>query len=299
MRKKDSQRIKPVFCGALHTRNLLTKPRLKVVVRQTDYKRQNAGLEWPVSDTTKRESHWESHHNHWESHHDCWGNPTTITGNPTKVNPKRESHWETHKGSHRRGIPQSTQRISSQYHMIFFNLAAIRWFNVLASTIMSSLCLAIKQSFKNSILADGNKSARGNSIYQHPSVTSLFGLSNKELRRHQLLENKATSNDEDIADVTKKDSSLRNKGKKKIVLKKRHCKNEGCTNWVVQGGVCVAHDAMRKRCSIKGCTSKRKQGGLCIRHGGICKIRHGVVRKGCTHKGCINKVMKGGICYHS
>ena len=88
---------------------------------------------------------------------------------------------------------------------------------------MSSLRLALKQSLENSILTNiSSKSSKGKSLYQHPSATSsTFGLSDKELRRRQQLENKSDSDDDDSGDDDDDDSPLRGKrkkgkGKKKI-----------------------------------------------------------------------------------
>jgi len=43
--------------------------------------------------------------------------------------------------------------------------------------------------------------------------------------------------------------------------------SKGCTNFVVNTGVCVRHGAKVKRCSSKGCTNHAKKGGVCVRHG--------------------------------
>lgn len=80
-------------------------------------------------------------------------------------------------------------------------------------------------------------------------MTSTSGRSDKEMRCRQLLENKATSDDDDGDEATEKESSPRDKGKKKMGRKKKYdcnnrcCKNEGCASWAVQGGFCIAHSA--------------------------------------------------------
>ena len=67
------------------------------------------------------------------------------------------------------------------------------------------------------------------------------------------------------------------------------CSHEGCTNIVVQGGVCMGHQpATKKICSHEGCTNYVKRSGVCWRHGGKVKT--------CRHEGCTNKVKKGGVC---
>ena len=52
------------------------------------------------------------------------------------------------------------------------------------------------------------------------------------------------------------------------------CSNEGCTNIVQNGGVCIRHGAKLKRklCSSDGCTTNIVQkGGVCYRHGAKVK----------------------------
>eukprot|EP00984_Skeletonema_dohrnii_P035199 scaffold34669_cov139-Skeletonema_dohrnii-CCMP3373.AAC.2 len=48
---------------------------------------------------------------------------------------------------------------------------------------------------------------------------------------------------------------------------KKICSANGCTNVVVQGGVCTRHGARRKLCSSEGCMNLAQKGGVCIRHG--------------------------------
>jgi hypothetical protein len=103
---------------------------------------------------------------------------------------------------------------------------------------------------------------------------------------------------------------------KQATLQKRHrkiCSAEGCTNRVVNGGVCVRHGAKTRRCSNDGCTHKAVNGGLCQSHGakkilcskdgctnqvqigGVCR-RHGAKRKLCSMEGCTNVAQRGGVC---
>ena len=70
----------------------------------------------------------------------------------------------------------------------------------------------------------------------------------------------------------------------------KRCSSEGCTNKVVQGGVCVKHGAKAKRCSSEGCTNIAQKGGVCKRHG--AKIEP----KKCSSAGCTNQARKGGVC---
>eukprot|EP00984_Skeletonema_dohrnii_P014794 scaffold6288_cov131-Skeletonema_dohrnii-CCMP3373.AAC.3 len=100
------------------------------------------------------------------------------------------------------------------------------------------------------------------------------------------------------------------------VARKRHryeCSADGCTNYVVKGGVCIRHGAKRKQCSSAGCSNQAIIGGLCKKHGGerkpcsidrctnhvvrggVC-IRHGAKVKLCIHEGCTTYARQGGVC---
>ncbi len=51
-------------------------------------------------------------------------------------------------------------------------------------------------------------------------------------------------------------------------VKHKQCSKEGCSNQVINGGVCIKHGVKRKKCSFEGCTNQAvQQGGVCIRHG--------------------------------
>jgi len=88
-----------------------------------------------------------------------------------------------------------------------------------------------------------------------------------------------------------------------IAVKGGDCRNEGCTNQVVNGGVCIVHGAKTKRCSHAGCTNGVKNGGVrtlmvqrgSARKGGVCSI-HGAEVKRCSHEGCNRCARKGGVC---
>ncbi len=43
---------------------------------------------------------------------------------------------------------------------------------------------------------------------------------------------------------------------------KKHCRVEGCANFVVKGGLCLGHGAKVKRCNSDGGTNLAKQGGV-------------------------------------
>ena len=59
---------------------------------------------------------------------------------------------------------------------------------------------------------------------------------------------------------------------------KKICSADGCTNQVVNGGVCIKHGAKVKRCSKEGCTNYAINGGVCRRHG--AKLKR------CSKEGC-------------
>eukprot|EP00934_Nitzschia_sp_Nitz4_P006560 Nitzschia sp. Nitz4//scaffold6_size259037//106308//107222//NITZ4_001069-RA/size259037-processed-gene-0.69-mRNA-1//-1//CDS//3329556878//6550//frame0 len=69
---------------------------------------------------------------------------------------------------------------------------------------------------------------------------------------------------------------------------RRMCTIDGCTNRVVQGGVCIAHGAKRKQCNYPGCDKSVKKAGLCS--------THGPARKRCEVPGCQRVAVQNGIC---
>ena len=66
----------------------------------------------------------------------------------------------------------------------------------------------------------------------------------------------------------------------------------GCTNKVVNGGVCIRHGAKTKRkiCSDPGCTNVALNGGVCIRHGAKS------YKRGCSATGCTTRAKWEGLC---
>jgi len=73
--------------------------------------------------------------------------------------------------------------------------------------------------------------------------------------------------------------------------KRRQCKHDGCTNIVVNKGVCIRHGAQRRKrqtCGHDGCSNFVQKGGVCWRHYGA--------RRPCGHNGCSNFVLRGGVC---
>eukprot|EP00984_Skeletonema_dohrnii_P025198 scaffold14311_cov150-Skeletonema_dohrnii-CCMP3373.AAC.5 len=85
-----------------------------------------------------------------------------------------------------------------------------------------------------------------------------------------------------------KDDQLRKKATRKQYRKE--CSADGCTNKVVEGGVCVKHGAKKKRCSFEGCNNVVVKGGVCIRHGAKWS------KKKCSIEGCTNNSRRGGVC---
>lgn len=69
---------------------------------------------------------------------------------------------------------------------------------------------------------------------------------------------------------------------------RRACNIDGCTNRVVQGGLCIRHGAKRKKCTFPGCTKNVKKAGRCS--------THGPSRKRCEVHGCTNASVKNGKC---
>eukprot|EP00956_Cyclotella_meneghiniana_P037717 scaffold143306_cov68-Cyclotella_meneghiniana.AAC.1 len=69
---------------------------------------------------------------------------------------------------------------------------------------------------------------------------------------------------------------------------KRTCAVEGCSNGIVQGGLCISHGAKRKKCRFPGCEKNSKLAGLCS--------RHGPPRPQCDVMGCKNVSAQGRKC---
>jgi len=101
--------------------------------------------------------------------------------------------------------------------------------------------------------------------------------------------------DEIGAWVYQQSQMIRAEPKKKIHIntkaKRRQCKHDGCTNIVVNRGVCIRHGAQRRErqtCGHGGCSNFVQKGGVCWRHYGA--------RRSCSHDGCSNLVLRGGVC---
>ncbi|KAL7468697.1 hypothetical protein ACHAXS_008927 [Conticribra weissflogii] len=78
------------------------------------------------------------------------------------------------------------------------------------------------------------------------------------------------------------------KSKQQNSNERAFCSAPGCTNKVVQGGVCISHGAKRKRCKHPGCDRPVKISAMCS--------KHGPPRKQCEEEGCSRVAVKGGKC---
>ena len=79
--------------------------------------------------------------------------------------------------------------------------------------------------------------------------------------------------------------------KKKKVGSKSICKHEGCTNNVVNSGVCYRHGAKKRLCKHEGCTNVVKSDGVCLKHGARS------MRQICSMEGCTKFVQSKGVCW--
>jgi hypothetical protein len=69
---------------------------------------------------------------------------------------------------------------------------------------------------------------------------------------------------------------------------KRACSVVGCTNGIVQGGLCVSHGAKRRKCQFPGCDKSSKAAGMCS--------KHGPRRDPCDEEGCTSISVRGTKC---
>jgi len=103
--------------------------------------------------------------------------------------------------------------------------------------------------------------------------------------------------DEIGAWVYQQSQMIRAKPKKRIhantKAKRRQCKHDGCTNIVVNKGVCIRHGAQRRKrqtCGHDGCSNFVLWGEVCRRHGAknTAKI--------CMIDGCTKYAVEEGCC---
>ncbi|KAL3665190.1 hypothetical protein V7S43_009819 [Phytophthora oleae] len=69
--------------------------------------------------------------------------------------------------------------------------------------------------------------------------------------------------------------------------RRRMCKHEGCSNYIVHKGLCCRHGG-GKKCSVEGCSSSAKHRGRCWKHGGSVRCKRG---------GCDKKAKARGLCW--
>ncbi|KAL9182641.1 hypothetical protein ACHAXT_013293, partial [Thalassiosira profunda] len=69
---------------------------------------------------------------------------------------------------------------------------------------------------------------------------------------------------------------------------RKKCGHPGCTKNVKKAGFCSAHGPARKRCEAEGCTKVAVQGGRCIAHGAKKKV--------CAYEGCQKQAILKGYC---
>ena len=126
--------------------------------------------------------------------------------------------------------------------------------------------------------------------------------------KHDISQSLSSSNTNTV--TTHSVSQIQSLSKKRI---RRPCGVGGCTNRVVQGGVCIRHGARRKKCNHPGCTKHVKKAGRCSTHGpprqqcnvdgctnvsvqgGRC-ISHGASKKKCCIKNCSKQAILSGMC---
>ncbi len=72
-------------------------------------------------------------------------------------------------------------------------------------------------------------------------------------------------------------------GEERGARKRKYCNKEGCSNLVVQGGVCKQHGAS-VICNQDGCNNHVQQGGVCVQHGARVKR--------CNKDGCSKQSYK-------
>lgn len=90
------------------------------------------------------------------------------------------------------------------------------------------------------------------------------------------------------SEVTEETSlSADNKMNRKL-RPRRRCTVQGCSNRVVQGGLCISHGAKRKPCGYLNCPKFVKNAGMCS--------AHGPRRKRCLIEGCEKAAVQNGTC---
>eukprot|EP00984_Skeletonema_dohrnii_P020024 scaffold9684_cov147-Skeletonema_dohrnii-CCMP3373.AAC.3 len=136
---------------------------------------------------------------------------------------------------------------------------------------------AIEMSNKERAPFDNTTSPQNSSADDTSDEKSAAVDSNKRNTQAKFDRKRKASTDEELAT-------------KKAAVNKYNkiCSANGCTDVVVQGGVCGRHGAKVKRCSWEGCINISQRGGLCSRH--WAKFKR------CSGEGCTAYAQNGGVC---
>ena len=105
-----------------------------------------------------------------------------------------------------------------------------------------------------------------------------------ERRQHEAI----SSDDKEDAVKAKREEPSPEEKKIPPKRAKRICSADGCSNWVVRGGVCISHGAKqsKSKCNREGCTNFALKRGVCRKHG--AEVRQ------CSHEGCTHNAVRGG-----
>ena len=131
-----------------------------------------------------------------------------------------------------------------------------------------------------------NRSERLKKPAQMNTRASTKSSQKQDLSQHQDIKSSATQSPQDNGHSKPATGRKISGGVSKRV--RRKCSFVGCTNRVVQGGLCIAHGAKRKKCGFNGCSKHVKKAGMCS--------THGPARKRCELEGCPKVAVQGGKC---
>lgn len=134
--------------------------------------------------------------------------------------------------------------------------------------------------------SSSNRSGRGKKPALMNTRSSTKSRQKQDLSQHEDVKPPATQSSQDNEPSKTGTGRKITGGVSKRV--RRKCNVEGCTNRVVQGGLCISHGAKRKKCGFPGCTKNVKKAGMCS--------THGPARKRCEVEGCPKVAVQGGKC---
>ena len=100
-------------------------------------------------------------------------------------------------------------------------------------------------------------------------------------RTAQLFREEAAARNNEITTNNDEDNITRHKGKSSHKVENTLVSSEP--------EECMKKKRKRYTCSNEGCTNQVQKGGVCVTHGAKVKT--------CKHGGCANRVQKGGVCY--